>query len=295
MGPYDPSGTLSGTTHIMIQIQKVFHAVDRPTVASVQHLTLSLAGVPSTTTLVGDSTSESKHFTTQQTTVAKTSPISASTVRHTIVSTSKQPTTPLIVQTVVSTIEQTIATTVVHTVFASATQPDGSGTLHATLIDTNLVCTITPTITTTLLIQSSTCPNLVSILPVIPVPVPVPFPPPASASVPVEPPPIPVPTPTLPPPPTSSVALPLSISTTTATTTSTTTWRITDTECPNSVSSHFSRTSLPASLTSETHVSNCPCEPISSTLHQTPRKYAAIPVSLVWVYVDAVLQHCLQL
>ncbi|KAK3208568.1 hypothetical protein GRF29_77g1154638 [Pseudopithomyces chartarum] len=65
------------------------------------------AGVPSTTTLVGDSTSESKHFTTEQTTVAKTSPTSAST-------------------TVVSTIEQTIATTVVHTVFASATQPDGS-------------------------------------------------------------------------------------------------------------------------------------------------------------------------
>ena len=277
----------------------------------MQQLTFVLTGGPYTTKSVDDISTESNYLATEHTTVATTSPASTPTAKQTILSSSTQSSTPII-QTVISTIKQTIATTVVRTVFPSASQAGGPGIPHATLNEPDLVCIITPTITTTVLIQGSICPNsapgntqvqtqILSLHPILPVPIPIPFPvpvpapAPAYASVPTQPAPISVSTLTPLPLPTPSVAHPVFTWTTTATTTATTTREITDTKCPNDALSRFPATSQPPGPSSETYELDCPCEAMSSTPYHTPRKRAVVLTSQIHVFIDTLLQCRLRL
>ncbi|KAF9736232.1 hypothetical protein PMIN02_006794 [Paraphaeosphaeria minitans] len=239
-----------------------------------------------TTEGTDDTISESKAIETQQTGVATTTSTSVKTTSQSHGSTTKKPFAPTTVQTVLSTIRQTIATAVVQTVIASNGQAGGSAMQRPTTNEP--VCTITPTITTTIFVPGSTCPNPAPAItqthilpppPIVPVPVLVPFPVPAPAPpapvAPVQPPPPPPATPVplassaLPALPALSVllaALSPSMSTTTATTTATTTIETTESKCPKS------SVPRPNQLPSSPQVPNeteCPCEE-SSALPPTP-------------------------
>ncbi|KAJ4345693.1 target of Sbf [Didymosphaeria variabile] len=71
----------------------------------------------------------------------------------------KQPAAPTTVQTILSTIKETIATTIMQTIIPSNAQLGSPGTTQLTKNGPGFVCTITPTITTTIFTQGSTCPN----------------------------------------------------------------------------------------------------------------------------------------
>ncbi|KAL5379813.1 hypothetical protein DPSP01_008283 [Paraphaeosphaeria sporulosa] len=232
--------------------------------------------------------SDSKAFTTQQIVVATTTSTSVKIMSQSPSSTTKQPVPPTTVQTVFSTIRQTIATTVVQTVIVSNGQAGGPGMQQPTTSEP--VCTITPTITTTIFVPGSTCPDPAPAItqtqilpppPIIPVPVPVPFPAPVPPpAAPLQPPPVPAPPPppATPIPPASSglpalpalsvlvAALSPSVSTTTATTTGTTTFETTESKCPKSSVSRPNQLSSPPRAPEETE---CPCEE-SSAVPPTP-------------------------
>ncbi|KAF2442521.1 hypothetical protein P171DRAFT_523321 [Karstenula rhodostoma CBS 690.94] len=247
-----------------------------------------------TTEGANDPTSGSKAFTTQ-TVVATTTPKSAKTTLQSPGSTTKQSDTPTTVQTVFSTLKQTIATTIIQTATASNGQVGGPGMPQLTT--NGPVCTITPTITTTMIVHDSTCPNPVPAItqtpilpppppPIVPIPVPIPFPAPAppAPAPPVQPPPASAPPP---PPPATAVppassglpalpalsvllaALSPPVLTTTATKIATTTFEVTESKCPKTSSSLVSQSDKLSSSLLGPGETACPCEE-SSALPPTP-------------------------